>query len=172
MSNARSLVVAMFVSALTLVVAANPLIASTTAARAVKIMKALGKTSVTIGASAVAGVVSAKVMKDFEHAHDDAPALHVIAYYALAGNRRIDEVQNFWVKPPDKHLSFMKTFEYLELRDLKELSKTNTDATVWVVLRGKQVNRAPLDWQGTVRLRWVGHNWLIMSMEIQPRRES
>ncbi len=140
--------------------------AGKTAARVVSILKSAGKVGVTLSASAVAGVVSAKVMKDFEHAHDDAPALHVITYYSLVGNSRIDAASTFWVQPDQRQLNFLRTFEKLELRDLKELSKTPERAAVWVSLHGNQVSRSPSSWNGTVYLVWNGSAWLISHIQI------
>lgn len=148
---------------------ATPVAAATTASRVLKIIKALGKTSATLGTSAFAGVVSAKVMKDFEHAHDDAPALHVIAYYALVGNRKIEDASSFWADTPVKHLEFMKTFQTLELQDIKEISKSPSKATVWVSLKGKQLGKSPKAWIGTVNLHWFNQNWLITGMDIKPQ---
>lgn len=147
----------------------NPIAAATLSQRLIKIIKAIKKPTATIATSAFAGVVSAKVMKEFEHAHDDAPALHVIAYYGLIGNKKFDDASNFWIYPPEKHLEFMKTFQSIELQDIKELSKTPDKATVWITLKGKQIGKQFRIWQGTVQLIWTDHNWLISSTEIMPR---
>jgi hypothetical protein len=145
-----------------------PAVAGRTAARFLAIVNAARKVGVTLTASAVSGVVSAKVMKDVEHAHDDAPALHVVAYYSLVGNRRIVEASTFWYVPDQRQLNFLRTFEQLQLRDIKEVSKTPSRAAVWVSLYGNQVSRKPLPWHGTVYLVWSGAAWMIDSIQIVP----
>jgi hypothetical protein len=165
MSTRRSLIVGLAFAPLG-ASAAGPIVAGKTAARIVAIMKTTGKVGATLTVSAVAGVVSAKVMKDIEHAHDDAPAMHVVAYYSLVGNRRVNEASTFWVKPDQRQLDFLRTFDRLELRDLKELSKTPERAAVWVSLYGNQVSRAASPWQGTVYLVWTGSAWMITNTQI------
>ena len=142
--------------------------AGKTAARVASIFKSAGKVGVTITASAVAGVVSAKVLKDFEHAHDDAPALQVIAYYSLVGNRRIDDATTFWAHPDKRQLNFLRTFEKLHLKDVRELSKTPKNAAVWVSLYGNQLSKKPTSWNGTVYFVWNGTDWLISHIQIAP----
>jgi hypothetical protein len=137
------------------------------AARISKVLKAIGKPALAITTSALAGVVSAKVMKDLEKAHDDSPMLLVATYYTLIDTKRFEDAASCWESVPDAHMRFMKTVEDLVLKDVKELNRTPARAHLLVVLQAKQFGRSSEEWRGTVEMGWHETHWLIRGMQIK-----
>lgn len=139
------------------------------AARVFKVLKNLGKPALAITTSAVAGVVSAKVMKDLEHVHEDSPTILIVTYYALLDSKRVDDAKACWESIPEAHINFMRTIEKVVVWDAKEINKTPSNAAVFVSLYAKQYGREAEEWRGTINLRWHETNWLIQSMQISKR---
>lgn len=146
-------------------VSANAVVAG----RVIRVLRALGKPALAISTSAVAGVVSAKMMKDLEHVHDDSPTMHIVTYYALVDSRKMEDAKSCWEVPPESHFSFMKTIEKVVVWDIKEINRTPQNSAVFVTLSAKQYGREAEEWRGTIDLRWHDTHWLIKSMHISKR---
>lgn len=132
-------------------------------------LKTVGKPALAISTSLIAGVASAKVMKELEHAHDDSPMLHVFTYYALISENRINDAMNLWQVAPKSHFQFMKMVDDIFVLDIKEINRTLNSSDVFVALEVKQFGRKLEEWRGDVKLVWVDGTWLISAMYIKKR---
>lgn len=131
-----------------------------------KALKSLGKPALAIGTSAIAGIASAKALKEIEHQHDDSPMLLVTTYYVLLNERRTSDAAACWEDEPLSHIKFMKTFESILISDIKEINRTPARADIFISLQARQYARNQEEWKGNIILSWHETTWLIRSMQI------
>jgi hypothetical protein len=131
-----------------------------------KALGILGKSAAGIGASTIAGITSAKAMKELEHAHDDSPLIVVGTYYVLLGERRSHDAMAIWDTPPSKHFGDSHNVAKFTILDLKEVNRTPKDAAVWVNVVGNKFGQLREEYKGLIYLRWIRNRWAITSMKL------
>jgi hypothetical protein len=135
-------------------------------AKILRALSATGKAAVPVTTSVVAGVTTAKALKELEHAHDDSPMVLVITYYALLSHKEIAGAKACWENPPDIHFAASKSIDKFVVNDIKEINKTPSNAAVLVEVTGSLVGQAPEKYKGPIYLKWASNKWLITSMKL------